>query len=201
MKEATKTSFVFHEDFLLDLPAEEKPNFAMYVYNYALYGESPSLDGFAETVWKKIARRIDAEREKYEQTKAKRAAAGRKHTGNQYARTEQTPQETNKTEQTESERNTVEQNGTEKTKAVRFVKPTADEIAAYCKEQGYSVNAEQFISYYESNGWRVGRNPMKSWKAAVTNWAKRQFDAPRNKHAGAMWGKENEIPDNYLDLV
>lgn len=89
----------------------------------------------------------------------------------------------------------------EKPKAARFVKPTAEEIAAYCKEKGYSVNAEQFISYYESNGWRIGRNPMENWRAAVTNWAKRKFDAPRTKQAGAMWGNENELPDDYLNLI
>lgn len=88
----------------------------------------------------------------------------------------------------------------EKQKTARFIKPTAEEITAYCKEKGYSVNAEQFISYYESNGWRVGHNPMKNWQAAVTNWAKRQFDAPRNKPAGAMWYKENEIPDEISNL-
>ena len=85
--------------------------------------------------------------------------------------------------------------------AARFVKPTAGEVAAYCNEKGYAVDAEQFVGYYESNGWRVGQNRMKDWRAAVTNWARRKFDAPPNRHAGAMFGKEIEIPDGYLDMV
>jgi hypothetical protein len=36
-------------------------------------------------------------------------------------------------------------------------------------EQG-KIEAEKFFNYYESNGWRVGKNPMKNWKAAANNW-------------------------------
>ena len=55
----------------------------------------------------------------------------------------------------------------------KFVKPSLDEITAYCAEKSLAVNASQFIDYYEANGWRVGRNPMKDWKAAVRTWARR----------------------------
>lgn len=44
-------------------------------------------------------------------------------------------------------------------------------VAAYCEEKGYHVDAERFVSYYEAIGWKVGRNPMKSWQAAVRTWA------------------------------
>lgn len=54
-----------------------------------------------------------------------------------------------------------------------FVKPTIEEVEEYVKEKGYAVDAESFISFYESNGWKVGNNPMKSWRAAVTTWQKR----------------------------
>ena len=55
-------------------------------------------------------------------------------------------------------------------KVKRFVKPTLEEVREYCRSRNNSVDAERFISYYESNGWRVGRNPMKDWKAAVRTW-------------------------------
>lgn len=55
----------------------------------------------------------------------------------------------------------------------RFVKPTLEEITAYCKERGNSVNPQRFLDYYNSNGWKVGRNPMKDWKAAVRTWESR----------------------------
>ena len=58
-------------------------------------------------------------------------------------------------------------------KRSRFTPPTTEEIQAYCTEKHYNVNPEHFIDYYESNGWKVGRNSMKDWKAAVRNWARR----------------------------
>ena len=36
-------------------------------------------------------------------------------------------------------------------------------------EQG-KTEAQKFFNYYESNGWKVGKNPMKNWKAAANNW-------------------------------
>lgn len=51
-----------------------------------------------------------------------------------------------------------------------FVKPTLEECIAYANEKGFNWDASRFYNYYESNGWRVGRNPMKNWKAAMRTW-------------------------------
>lgn len=60
----------------------------------------------------------------------------------------------------------------ERVRAPRFTPPTLQEISDYCRERGNGIDPEKFRAYYESNGWKVGRNPMKSWKAAVTTWEK-----------------------------
>ncbi len=52
----------------------------------------------------------------------------------------------------------------------RFSKPTLEEAQAYIAEKGYRVNAEQWFAFYETNGWRVGKNPMKDWKASIRYW-------------------------------
>jgi len=52
----------------------------------------------------------------------------------------------------------------------RFIKPTVEEIALYCRERQNTISAEQFFNFYESKGWRVGNQPMKDWKAAVRTW-------------------------------
>ena len=57
----------------------------------------------------------------------------------------------------------------------RFVPPTEDEVALYCIERRNHVNAAKFIDYYSSNGWKVGKNPMKDWKAAVRTWERSEF--------------------------
>lgn len=81
----------------------------------------------------------------------------------------------------------------EKLKRKNFVKPTVEEIAAYCKEKNYNINAQQFFNYYESNGWKIGRNAMKSWRAAVQNWNIR--DKTNNKAAGTMWANNSTDAD------
>ena len=67
------------------------------------------------------------------------------------------------------------------TKAKRFVKPTLSEIEQYCIERNNNVNAEQFYDYYESNGWKVGKNSMKDWKACVRTWERNGYDKPIKK--------------------
>lgn len=61
----------------------------------------------------------------------------------------------------------------EKKTASRFSAPSVDEVRAYAQEKGYNIDAEHFVDYYTSNGWRVGRNPMKDWRATVRTWASR----------------------------
>lgn len=55
-------------------------------------------------------------------------------------------------------------------KLKRFKRPTAEEVREYARENGYAVDADRFIAFYDSNGWKVGKNPMKDWKAAVRTW-------------------------------
>lgn len=72
------------------------------------------------------------------------------------------------------------------TKRKRFEKPTLSQITQYCLERNNNVNAEQFYDYYESNGWKVGKNSMKDWKACVRTWERNGYDKPikkkNNKH-------------------
>lgn len=58
-------------------------------------------------------------------------------------------------------------------RARRFTPPTADDVRAYAREKGYTIDAERFVDFYASKGWLVGKSPMKDWKAAVRNWVSR----------------------------
>ena len=55
-----------------------------------------------------------------------------------------------------------------------FRKPTLEEVKLYCEERANGVDAEKWINYYSSNGWKVGKNPMKDWKAAVRTWERKE---------------------------
>lgn len=64
----------------------------------------------------------------------------------------------------------------------RFVKPTLDEVKAYCTERKNSIDPNRFIDYYEANGWKVGKNPMKDWKAAVRSWENNRTSQVNSHH-------------------
>lgn len=53
-----------------------------------------------------------------------------------------------------------------------FRKPTLQEIQEFIEEKKLAVDAVKFYAHYESNGWRVGKNPMQKWKMAVWTWAR-----------------------------
>lgn len=67
------------------------------------------------------------------------------------------------------------------TKRKRFEKPTLSEIKEYCIERNNNVDAQHFYDYYESNGWRVGKNSMKNWQAAVRTWERSEYRKPNSK--------------------
>lgn len=58
----------------------------------------------------------------------------------------------------------------------RFIPPTIEEVQAYCDERCNNVDAERFINFYTSNGWKVGKNKMQDWKAAVRTWERNGYD-------------------------
>lgn len=60
--------------------------------------------------------------------------------------------------------------GGEPPRAARFTPPTVEEVKAYCRERENNVDAERFIDFYASKGWKIGKNAMKDWRAAVRTW-------------------------------
>ena len=63
-----------------------------------------------------------------------------------------------------------EEEESEEEKPKRFNKPTLEEVEAYCAERNNGISAQDFINFYESKGWKIGKSPMKDWKAAVRTW-------------------------------
>lgn len=90
--------------------------------------------------------------------------------------------------------NNIDINKTTNKRAAAFVTPTLTEIEDYCRERQNSVDAERFLNYYESNGWMVGRNKMKDWKAAVRTWEKSQRPAEqKGKQPQSRIARLNEM--------
>lgn len=77
----------------------------------------------------------------------------------------------------------------------RFVKPTVEEVAAYIREKGYTFDAGRFWNYYESKGWKIGRNSMASWHSACATWQLRE-----NESAPAA-ESEHEVRDEAKEFL
>lgn len=81
----------------------------------------------------------------------------------------------------------------EKASASRFTPPTLDEVKEYVKERGSAVDAEKWFNHYTANGWMVGKNKMKDWKAAVRTWERNDYSgapAPTAVEAEPVWKKQ-----------
>lgn len=70
-------------------------------------------------------------------------------------------------------------------KEKRFTPPSVEEVNSYILEKGYDVDAEAFVNFYESKGWFVGKNKMKSWKAALVTW---------NLNKRNRYGRKEDLP-------
>lgn len=57
--------------------------------------------------------------------------------------------------------------------AKKFSKPTPEEVEAYGTTIGFAIDGHEFVDFYESKGWVVGKSRMKDWQAAVRTWKRR----------------------------
>lgn len=69
-------------------------------------------------------------------------------------------------------------------KTDKFSPPSVEEVTEFCRERGNRIDPEAFVTYYENNGWKVGRNKMKNWKLAVISWEKNGIDDTKRKKSG-----------------
>ena len=192
-----RESFVFHLDYIDDLPPQYKAEFMQYTVDYGLYGKTPPLsdDTLESALWAKIKRRIDKEAEKYEAISNKRREAAQKRY-QKYSAPADTP--TAKNANAEIAEEPEAKPAKAETKSARFEKPTVEEIEAYCKERKNDIEAQAFFDFYESKGWKIGAVKMRDWRASVRTWEQRHREE-RHKATG-IWGKENQIPEEITDL-
>ena len=191
-----KAYFQYYETFEIVIEKikdiEEREWLRKVIINYGLHGTAPeSFNSEAlEIAWTICKDLIDQQIHRREVNAANRA--GKK--------AEPETNKENLAAEPQPEEKPAQEIQQEKPKRKNFVKPTVEEIAAFCKEKKYTVNAQQFFNYYESNGWKIGRNAMKSWQAAVQNWNTR--DKANKKATGTMWSNNSTDADTagYEDL-
>lgn len=150
---------------------------------YSMTGAEPDLRGNERFVWPTIREQIDRDTKKYSDFCKKQQENIRKRWDTTvYDGTSGIPDDTKHTKEKEKEKENilsspnVEDSIARTPARKRFTPPTLAEVTAYCRERQNAVDPQRFIDYYTANGWKVGKNSMKDWKAAVRTWEGKQRD-------------------------
>lgn len=150
---------------------------------YSMTGAEPDLRGNERFVWPTIREQIDRDTKKYSDFCKKQQENIRKRWDTTvYDGTSGIPDDTKHTKEKEKEKENilsspnVEDSIARTPARKRFTPPTLAEVTAYCRERQNAVDPQRFIDYYTANGWKVGKNSMKDWKAAVRTWESKQRD-------------------------
>ena len=221
-----RTQFTFYASYynaVKQLNRKDQSAVLMAICSYALEERDTSLTGTAKAIFELIKPTLDASRKKAaagqarrqnrEEAKAKQSESKTETEREQNeskteTETEQTANENKKEKEYKKEyeieneclKENIKRKSPNGLTRSHFKKPTVEEAAAYCKERNNGVDAEMFVDYYEANGWHVGKQPMKDWKAAVRTWERRgkaDGSAAKNhgkpENAARDWGISYDI--------
>ena len=144
---------------------------------YALNDTEPAFKGNERALWLMVRQSIDREKEAYE-AKVDNMERCREVRKQKEIKQKSIQQTKISTEDKDKEKEKDEDKDEDKDiyiapapRAHIYIRPPSlEEVESYCQERGNQVDPHYFHSYYESNGWKVGKNPMKDWKAAVRSW-------------------------------
>lgn len=176
---------------------------------YSMTGEPIALCGNERFFSKRVMNQEDRFKASYEEQASIRSARGKAGAEARWSNAKNAQaclsipsnaKNGNTETKTETNTDTLPSNDgkSENKRAKRFSPPTVDDVRAYCQEIGYGVDPEKFVDYYTSNGWKVGENPMKDWKAAVRTWEKGNRTARKqNRESNAS----RELDSDELDAI
>lgn len=154
---------------------------------YSASGKVPELNGRESVAFDFMSANIDRDAESYNDT----CNRNRENIAKRYERiranttvyeTYQEKEEEKEKEKEELLKKDISNEISKKsTRQKKFVPPTVEEVAAYCLKRKNKVDAAYFVDHYTSNGWKVGKQNMKDWKAAVRTWEKNGYNQPSKK--------------------
>ena len=152
---------------------------------YSASGKVPELNGRESVAFDFMSANIDRDAESYKDT----CNRNRENISKRYERIRSNTSvyETYQEKEEEKEKEELlkkdisNEISKKSTRQKKFVPPTEEEVAAYCLERKNKVDAAYFVDHYTSNGWKVGKQNMKDWKAAVRTWEKNGYNQPSKK--------------------
>ena len=195
----SRQSFLLYRSFaevMAELPDAEAGKLYKAIAAYALDGEEPELSGYLAGYFRLIKPQLDANNNRYKNG-LKGGRPKKETTGNKEDKPVETVEETDGNEEekpnenqnetttqpneneNENENENVNNKGSgAKSPRSRFKAPTREEVKQYATENKLALNVDNFMDYYESNGWKVGKNPMKDWKATARRWSRESRAQP-----------------------
>lgn len=185
-----RTQFTFYESWYKAVSQLKKKSDQAEtmdaICKYALYAEEPDISGPPAAIFESIRPALNTARKKSENGK-KGGSKGKAK--------ESKPEEEGSKGETRNSTSTRNSNRTicyspETSSSRKFAPPSVDEVAAYVREKGYHIDPETFVAFYQSKGWKVGSQPMKDWKAAVTTWEKKDKAAASQPESEARERRE-----------
>ena len=206
---ADKKSFVMYESWgaaIEKMNNEQAGELIKAIYAFQKNPDVVPEDPAIAFVFEIIKQKLEEDNKRYEEVCAARSEGGKKG-GRPKANASDKKQmvsEESKKSKCFSEKakkadndneydNDLKENTLEGVKEKRFAPPTLENVSEYCREMGYTnVDAVCFIDFYTSNGWMVGKNRMKDWKAAVRNWDRREKN-PQRQDGAAEVAKKNRF--------
>nr|DAG66351.1 MAG TPA: hypothetical protein [Caudoviricetes sp.] len=195
-----REQFTFYRsyyDALKNLPEKERAKVLFAILEYALdEQEQNNLEGVCAACFLLIRPTLDSGRIKAANRKNKaktseeqngnKAETNEEQTKNKTkTKAEQNRKEKEKEREVEVERENDSSPPKAPVAARRFTPPTVEDVAAYCRERGSNVDAQRFVDFYASKGWKVGNVGMKDWHAAVRTWESRDNRIPAAGAGGA----------------
>ena len=172
--------YVSYLESLAPFSDEEIGRMVRAMLIYTATGEMPLFDGNERFIWPTIKAQIDrdeaAYQERCEKNRANGTKGGRPKNQTVITETEWFFEKPKKAKEKEKEKEKEKDSDMADKPPTRhgFSPPSLDDVRDYCRGKGYNVDPERFVDYYTSNGWKVGRNPMKDWKAAVRSWERKE---------------------------
>lgn len=181
---------------ICDLPNEQAATLIKMVFNYTFNDlVSESDDITVNAIFGMIREKLDEDADKWEETRRARSEAGKRGNAVRWGN-RKTSQSDNLPSQkiakiAVSDSVSVSDKDIKRS---RFTPPSLEDVSSYIKEKGYNVDPESFIDFYTSKGWKIGKDTMKDWRAAVRTWARRD-----NKPKAQKDNKFNEFEQNTYD--
>jgi hypothetical protein len=187
MTNSTRKSYITHLDSLdiLDkLSDEQAGKLFKAIKFYQKTKKTPDLDLMLDLVFTPFLNQFIRDDENYEKTCEARRVAGGKGGKQKVANASKSKQNVANLADSDSKSDSDSDSKNKKdSKNKNFTPPTLQEVKNYCQERNNTVNPEKWISHYQSNGWKVGKNSMKDWKAAVRTWEGNSFESKPTQFA------------------